>query len=137
MTYFPHCHSRRDLEGETEYAYCAHPGMNIQEQRVSVGVCEICALRHGPPPETFRPFPPPPPRGLCRHLGAETGVRDCPSCLRNVRLKVFACHHPAHVETTIQECLNCPDHEERLEENGERAEDGKTAASIGSANYYQ
>jgi len=94
--------------------------MNIRDQRVNVEVCEICTLRLGPPPETFRPFPPPPPRGQCRYLGGEIGLRDCPSCLGNVRLKIFACHHPAHVETTIQECLVCPDHEEREGERGER-----------------
>jgi hypothetical protein len=33
-------------------------------------------------------------------------------------LKVFACHHPTHVETTIQECLACPDYEERVEVRG-------------------
>ena len=117
---FPPCHSRRDLEGEAHVAYCAHPQMHIQDQRVNVEVCEICTLRHQPPPETFRPFPPPQPRGSCRHLGDETGLRDCPSCLGNVRLKVFACHHPAHVETTIQECLMCLDHEERGASEGRK-----------------
>jgi hypothetical protein len=46
-------------------------------------------------------------------LGEETGLRDCPSCLGNVRLKVFACSHPAHGETTLQDCGACADHEER------------------------
>jgi hypothetical protein len=93
--------------------------MHIQDQRVSVEVCLICTLRNEPPPESFRPFPPPPPRGTCRYLGDQTGLRDCPTCLGNVRLKVFACKHPAHEETTIQECLVCPDHEENTEEKGE------------------
>jgi hypothetical protein len=125
---FPPCHSRRELEPNGPLAYCAHPRMHIQGQRVHVEVCMICTLRHEPPPETFRPFPPPLsfpaaealPRGPCRHLGEETGLRDCPTCLGNVRIKVFVCHHPAHVETTIQECLVCPDHEEREQERGER-----------------
>jgi len=107
--------------------------MHALDQRVHSGVCEICALRHEPPPETFRPFPPPlsspaaeaRPRGQCRYLGPETGLRDCPTCLGNVRIKVFACTHSAHVETTNQECLVCPDHgegEERGQVTGDREE---------------
>jgi len=109
---FPPCHSRRDLDGEAHIAYCGHPRMNIRDQRVNVEVCEICTLRREPPPDAYRPFPPPAPRGQCRYLGDQIGLRDCPGCPGNVRLKAFACNHPAHVETTIQECLVCQDHEE-------------------------
>ena len=87
--------------------------MSAPDQRVSPEICMICTLRNEPPPETFRPFPPPSPRGPCRHLGAEVGLRDCPTCGGNVRIKVFACDHPAHGETTLAECGACADHEER------------------------
>jgi len=46
----------------------------------------------------------------CRHLGGDTGeLRTCRSCRGRVALRVFACHHPAHVTTTLRECADCPD----------------------------
>jgi hypothetical protein len=109
----PYCHSRRGLEGEADVFYCAHPRMHVQDQRVTPEICRICAYWRQPPPDTFRPFPPPPPRGECRFLGEQTGLRECPTCGGHVRVKVFACGHPTHAETTIQECLTCRDHEEK------------------------
>jgi hypothetical protein len=35
------------------------------------------------------------------------------TCRGNVRVKTFACAHPAHVETTLAECASCPDYEAR------------------------
>lgn len=29
---------------------------------------------------------------------------------RQVALKVFTCNHPAHTETTVHKCSNCPDY---------------------------
>ena len=109
----PPCHSRRELAAESSVFYCAYPRMHVADQRVTAEICTICSYWREPPPETFRPFPPPPPRGKCRHLGEQTHWRDCPSCGGNVRVKVFACAHPAHGETTVEECLACPDHQER------------------------
>ena len=45
----------------------------------------------------------------CQHLGSQTGERNCPTCAGNVRLKVFACSHPLHRETTLPECSTCRD----------------------------
>ncbi len=47
----------------------------------------------------------------CVFLGNATGYRECKSCQGNVRLKVFACQHPAHESTTIQECRKCKDYQ--------------------------
>jgi hypothetical protein len=59
--------------------------------------------------------------GPCVFLGlavpGEDGspsMRDCPTCRGNVRLKVFACLHPAHEEhpeTTVRDCWGCGDYE--------------------------
>ena len=46
----------------------------------------------------------------CVHLGAQIGTRACATCNSgNVRLKVFACGHPLHRETTLPECATCRD----------------------------
>lgn len=46
--------------------------------------------------------------GKCDHLGDQIGERDCKSCGdRTVKLKVYACSHPEHAETTIPECNKC------------------------------
>jgi len=52
----------------------------------------------------------PPYTSVCRHLGANIGERECKRCRGNVRLKLFACGHPLHQETTIQECRHCSDY---------------------------
>jgi hypothetical protein len=59
--------------------------------------------------------------GPCVFLGlpvpGEDGApatRDCATCRGNVRLKVFACLHPAHEEqpeTTARDCRGCGDYE--------------------------
>jgi hypothetical protein len=117
----PDCHSRRELPCEDQFFYCAHPQFSAPGQRVWAAVCRACRLRERPPPETFRPFPPPPSAltdGPCRHLGVQTGLRECPTCRGRVRLKVFACGHPAHGETTLPECNSCRDYEKPLRANG-------------------
>lgn len=57
-------------------------------------------------------------RPPCVHLGepvlgpdGEPVMRDCPTCTGTVRLKVFGCDHPAHGETTMRQCRECPDYE--------------------------
>ena len=47
--------------------------------------------------------------GKCDYLGEQTSTRSCPTCTGNVRLKVFACSHPLHRETTLPECATCRD----------------------------
>lgn len=44
----------------------------------------------------------------CPHLGNETGERECPTCNGRVRLKTFACSHPATPNNvTAQDCRSC------------------------------
>lgn len=117
----PPCHSRRDLPDEPGVYYCAHPQVHAADQRVTAEVCRACGYWRQPPPAAFRPFPPVPSRtaqGPCFFLGEQTGLRDCPSCRGTVRLKVFACDHPRHRETTLAECKLCPDFEPRLGKRG-------------------
>jgi hypothetical protein len=108
----PFCHSRRELPTVPEAMFCVHPLMHIDGLRVREEICKMCQYWREPAPAEFRPFPPPPPRGRCRHLGDLTGYRTCETCLGHVQIKVFACSHPAHGETTWEECRRCPDHQE-------------------------
>jgi hypothetical protein len=107
----PPCPARRLLEGEAGF-YCAHPRMHAPDQRVSVEICLVCPYPAQPPPSVFRPFPPPAPRGRCGYLGGFSGWRECPTCGGSVRVKVFACSHARHLETTLRECEVCPDYDE-------------------------
>ncbi|MCA9037306.1 MAG: hypothetical protein KDA91_19355 [Planctomycetaceae bacterium] len=52
----------------------------------------------------------------CVFLGNQSGIRECPTCQRSVKIKVFQCGHPSHSETTIHECRDCPD----FQREGER-----------------
>jgi hypothetical protein len=109
----PSCHSRRELPGETRVFFCAHPRLRAKDNLVTAGVCRLCRLWREPAPESFRPFVPGMVivrRGPCAHLGEQTGERECPSCRGSVRLKVFACGHPGHAETTLRECADCTDY---------------------------
>jgi hypothetical protein len=106
----PPCHSRRTIDGIHDRFFCAHPRLHSRTGLVTKEMCMACPLWREPPPKTFRAYPLAPPRGRCRHLGQETGLRDCPSCRGSVRVKVFACRHPGHHETTLAECASCKDH---------------------------
>jgi hypothetical protein len=108
----PFCHSRRELPTESGAMYCVHPRVHVDGLRVNSAICKMCDYWKEPAPAEFRPFPPPPPRGRCAFLGEVTGFRECKTCSGRVHLKVFACAHPAHMETTWDECLLCPDHQE-------------------------
>lgn len=59
-----------------------------------------------------------PRRGLCRHLGAQSGERLCQDCTGRVRVKVFECEHPGHLETTIRGCDQCEDYDPELMPGG-------------------
>ena len=108
----PFCHSRRELPTTPGELYCVHPRVHSDGQRVSVAICQMCNYWQQPAPAEFQPFPPPAPRGQCTFLGEMTGLRECQSCRGRVQIKIFACRHPAHLETTWEECRHCPDHQE-------------------------
>jgi hypothetical protein len=110
----PPCHSRREIPGKLNLFYCAHPELGAHDQLVTPEICKMCKLRTAAPPEKFRPFPPPSGfitrDGPCQHLGEFLEYRTCPTCRGNVRLKVFACGHSQHVDTTLVGCGQCPDY---------------------------
>jgi hypothetical protein len=124
------CPARREInnpEGEPGVYFCAHPSHHSEDNLVTKENCWICPLWREPPPGEYRKFPPDPlPPGRipvvaarrrrepCIFLGEQIGFRDCPSCGGSVRVKVFACAHPRHEETTLNECSRCPDYEPKL-----------------------
>lgn len=106
------CHSRHELPGITDRYFCGHPRVRATNNVVSYEFCRLCAYWREPPPERARPMPPKLVERLlggCLHLGPAIGTRDCPGCAGHVRLKVFACAHPEHQETTLKDCESCPD----------------------------
>lgn len=111
----PQCHSRRDFPGNPTLFYCAHPQVHARDQLVRAEICKICEYWKQPPPAEFRPYPPPggfiKRDGPCAHLGELLEYRPCATCRGNVQIKVFACRHPSHTQTTIHECENCADYE--------------------------
>jgi hypothetical protein len=128
----PPCHSRRSLAPESRVYFCAHPDHHSRDGLVTAEMCRICPLWKEVPPVQFRKFPPDPPpkpRGRCLYLGAAVGWRECPSCRGSVRIKVFACSHPRHRETTLAECAECPDHEPSPDPRGEPP--GRVGAETG------
>lgn len=122
----PECHSRRELPIDSNSFFCAHPQVHAADGQVTAQMCLLCDRWQAPPPATFRPFPATPAsaavaraatapvRDPCFHLGDQTGMRDCRTCRGAVKLKVFACAHPLHDETTIAQCRTCPDYDCRL-----------------------
>lgn len=48
-------------------------------------------------------------RGICVHLGSQTGWRECESCAGKTRFKVFACD-AGHGQVTLTDCQTCPDY---------------------------
>ncbi len=108
------CHSRRDVDPDADLYFCAHPKVSSRANLVSSGVCKHCKLHAEPPPEQFLPFRLPPAHlydGPCGHLGEQIDLRECKSCRGSVKVKVFACHHPSHKETTIRDCRLCEDYQ--------------------------
>jgi hypothetical protein len=109
----PDCYARREKPDDPNRVYCLHPLVHAAGDIVSLEQCKLCNYWREPPPGPLRPFPPVPVIenvGTCTYLGDETGLRECQTCLGRVRVKVFACGHPKHEETTFDECRRCPDH---------------------------
>lgn len=113
----PPCHSRRALPEESDVYFCAHPQHHSEDNLVTLQNCRICPWWQQPPPAEFRPFyllpSGKPRRGPCKFLGEQISLRQCGTCPGSVKVKVFACHHPAHVETTLNECTACLDYASR------------------------
>jgi hypothetical protein len=107
----PACHSRRRIAQTNQVFFCAHPLVRVPNSLVTPETCQACDYWRQPPPSSFRPVVLGRSRGPCLHLGEQTGLRECVTCQGKVSLKVFACAHPAHRETTLGECHSCPDHE--------------------------
>ena len=63
-----------------------------------------CDDRTGLPPYTYP----------CQYLGSQTGIRKCETCQSPVQMKVFACSHEFHSETTLPDCKFCRDYEPSL-----------------------
>ena len=116
----PACHSRRDYDAAARVYLCAHPMVHIQDTLITADICRICNRCSEPPPPRFREFPPGKHvvgHGPCFHLGEQTGLRDCPTCRGNVKVKLYACSHPHHQSTTISDCLRCADYRPRQATN--------------------
>jgi len=82
-------------------------GANVAVPERARDAAEWPAIRPDPQPAIRNP------QSFCRHLGGETGLRECKTCQGHVRVKTFACSHPAHGETTLAECGTCADYETR------------------------
>jgi hypothetical protein len=111
----PPCHSRRPIP-LPGVAFCAHPKMHAPDNLATPEICAVCSYWREPPPADFRPVVMTKPRGPCKSLGPQTGLRECASCGGRVRVKVYACSHPRHGETTLAECIRCEDHAPRSED---------------------
>jgi hypothetical protein len=116
---WPACHSRWILHStQGAVRLCAHPKVSSTENVVPLSICTRCRHRLLPPPTHFRELRPPTGKvryGSCRHLGGVVGERICDGCRGNVRLKVFACSHPAHEATTLSDCQKCADYQPKDE----------------------
>jgi hypothetical protein len=88
--------------------------------------CVYCAIREVPYWRGRWTTDPPP--GPCRHLGPPTGeLRECPTCLGRVRLKVLACAVyggclPSLKVEGLGCCAGCPDYVERADRVYESAD---------------
>lgn len=111
----PDCHSRREHDPEKQLFFCAHPRMHTRDSLVYPAICRLCPYWNQPAPTEFRPRPLNfmVRDGLCAQLGPLIELRDCPSCRGQVQVKVYACLHPAHEETTIDDCTRCRDYQKK------------------------
>ena len=117
------CHSRREYDAAAKVFFCAHPNVHLSGQLATPDICRHCTRWQEPPPDEFRPFANHAGvvrHGPCWHLGEYVGLRECASCRGHVQVKVFDCLHPDHETTTVDDCLRCPDYEQRLKVTGVR-----------------
>lgn len=108
------CTHRIETPGILPILQCTHPRVHAPQQIVWHAVCEGCRFcddgRRSDEPRVQLPDPlKPQRRGVCRQLGAHVGLRECEGCAGHVRVKVYGCSHPAHVQTTLAECRDCAD----------------------------
>ena len=123
----PPCHSRHPVPGADAVFFCAHPRVHAADQLVTAGVCRLCPYWQQPAPAAPRPVPAAHFRRAgrsCSHLGDQVGERPCTGCRGAVRVKLFACRHPRHRETTLAECATCADFAPRAEASPEAADQG-------------
>jgi hypothetical protein len=91
------------------------------------GACHWCDIGRDPDSGYGRAFADRPPPGPCGHLGPPTGeLRECPTCLGRVRLKVLACAVyggclPSLKVEGLGCCAGCPDYVERADRVNESA----------------
>jgi hypothetical protein len=117
----PPCHSRREYDSAAKVFFCAHPNVHLSGQLATPDICRRCARWQEPPPDEFRPYANHAGvvrKGPCWYLGDYVGLRECASCRGQVQVKVFECRHPEHETTTVNDCLQCPDYEQRLNVGG-------------------
>jgi hypothetical protein len=108
----PACHSRRIVSPDDPNFFCAHPRVHRAGNLVYAEICRICDYWKLPAPQEFRPFPSVPrPPGSCKYFGDLLENRECLTCSGTVRIKVYACAHPRHPETTIRICSSCSDYQ--------------------------
>lgn len=110
----PKCVCRHDWDTATGTFFCGHPKVRSSSHLVTSEHCLLCNRWQEPPPEKQRPYPTLAGTrrdGLCAYLGPQEGTRNCLSCRGNVQQKVYACIHPAHEQSTVQECHKCADYE--------------------------
>ena len=110
----PECPARH-IDDTTGQISCLHPQVHAAGCVVTAEFCRMCSARLVTPPSGWRSLdevrrsrrrleP-------CRFLGMQSGERDCPTCNGRVRIKVYACRHESHEETTLRECQTCADHQ--------------------------
>jgi hypothetical protein len=110
MIELPICRHRSPVLPSGMY-HCASTLVPTEGREISGEFCrDICdaKMKCCDHPDLQLPVP----RGICRYLGEQTGLRECATCNGKTKYKVFACNHPAHVETTWAECLTCVHHAE-------------------------
>lgn len=128
----PKCTARRELNSDRGDFVCLHPNVEALAQRVTASICRACQFA-GTTPSRLREFPTVElgmtlatlgavvkRDGLCFHLGEFLREEECATCSGRVRIKHYQCNSPAHAETTVAQCGQCPDYEPRLRRSAVR-----------------
>ena len=129
----PACCLRQELEGVSDRFFCAHPLVKVPAGIVRPRTCRVCIFANARPAGALRNYDPQVAgrlSGSCRHLGGLIGLRDCSTCAGHVQVKVFACTHPRHGETTASVCLNCQDFTPRPLRNDYAATESSISAHL-------